>query len=283
MIRCRVCGREFDPGRFQVVVPGLGQGFDRVECAEEARTLLGPEAAPPAVAAVVHPFPAAAPAALASATPLAAAATDARRPLLGGANLALLAAGTAATVFLWFRVFGADPAAFELSDPGLAAAPAFERSTIPAQISSGTPSRVRSKPGSEARRAASTPSRASSSVQEAGGTLVAAREPAVPSSPGRAPSGDERAAVGGGSGGGAGGGAGGGSGAGQPKTPAGPTDDDFEDEDEGDHEDEADDDHEDEADDDHEEEADDDDDLSASESAHSSDQGRKAEHDKDHD
>jgi hypothetical protein len=281
MIRCRVCGREFDPGRFQVVVPGLGQGFDRVECAEEARTLLGPEAAPPA--AVVHPFPAAAPAALASATPLAAAAADARRPLLVAANLALLAAGTAATVFLWFRVFGADPAAFELSDPGLAAAPAFERSTIPAQISSGTPSRLRSKPASEARRAASTPSRASSSGQEAGGTLVAAREPAVPSSPVRAPSGDDGAAVGGGSGGGSGGGAGGGSGAGQPKTPAGPADDDHadQDEDDGDHEDEDEDDgdHEDEADDDDEV----DDDRSASESAQSSDQGRKAEHDKDHD
>jgi hypothetical protein len=276
MIRCRVCGREFDPGRFQVVVPGLGQGFDRVECAEEARTLLGPEAAPPALAAVVHPFPAAAPAALASAAPLAAAGIDARRPLLVGANLALLAAGTAATVFLWFRVFGADPAALELSDPGLAAAPAFERSTIPAQISSGTPSRARSKPGSEARRAASTPTTASSSVQEAGGTLVAAREPAVPSSPVRAPSGGDGAAVGGGSGGGAGGD----SGAGQPKTPSGPADDDHEDEDEddGDREDEADD--EDEAD---NEDEDDDDDRSASESAHSSDQGRKAEHDKDHD
>ena len=35
-MRCRVCGREFDPRGFQVVVPGLGMGFDQVDCALEA-------------------------------------------------------------------------------------------------------------------------------------------------------------------------------------------------------------------------------------------------------
>ena len=35
-MRCRICGREFDPRGFQVVVPGFGMGFDRVDCALEA-------------------------------------------------------------------------------------------------------------------------------------------------------------------------------------------------------------------------------------------------------
>ena len=37
MNRCRICGRSFDPLGFQVLVPGLSEGFDRVECAEKAR------------------------------------------------------------------------------------------------------------------------------------------------------------------------------------------------------------------------------------------------------
>jgi len=141
MTRCRVCGREFDPFRFQVVVPGLDQGFDRVECAQQARSLLGPAAASSApLAAVVPPFPAAASPAETAAPLAAAAAAEAGRPLLVGANLALLAAGTAATVYLWFRVFGADPTAVDLSGANLAVAPAFERGSVPAQISTVRPS-----------------------------------------------------------------------------------------------------------------------------------------------
>lgn len=293
MVECRVCGREFDPGRFQVVVPGLGQGFDRVECAEQARTLLGPAAALPPLTAVVHPSPAAAPAALAAAAPLVAAAADGRRPLLVGANLALLAAGTAATVFLWFRVFGADPAAFELSDPGLAAAPAFERSTIPAQISSRTPSRSRSDAAAEARRVSSTPRTAATDQQNEGESLVAVREPAPPSSPGRGPSAGDGAAVGGGSGGGSDGGSGGG----QPKPPPAPSDDDEgtsggggaggggggEDEPgEDDDEREGGEDDDEDGDDDGDEDEDEDEDRSSSESARSQAKGHHNDHERAH-
>ena len=58
---CQVCGRSFDPLGFQVVVPELGRGFDRIECAQSARTLAGPGsrlAAAPLVA-IVEPLPAA--------------------------------------------------------------------------------------------------------------------------------------------------------------------------------------------------------------------------------
>jgi hypothetical protein len=96
MTLCRVCGRAFDPNGFQVVVPGLGQGFDRVECAEIALARGVAPAAPPAapLPAVVKPFPA--PALGAAAAPVATVLD--RRPFLLGANVALLAAGTAVTV-----------------------------------------------------------------------------------------------------------------------------------------------------------------------------------------
>ena len=39
--RCEVCGREFDPFAYQIVVPGLGgRSFDGVDCALQARSLL---------------------------------------------------------------------------------------------------------------------------------------------------------------------------------------------------------------------------------------------------
>jgi hypothetical protein len=38
-VNCRVCGRQFDPTGFQILVPGLKLGFDRVECALEASAL----------------------------------------------------------------------------------------------------------------------------------------------------------------------------------------------------------------------------------------------------
>ncbi|MGH3022475.1 MAG: hypothetical protein ACRDNI_02360, partial [Gaiellaceae bacterium] len=126
-MNCPVCGREFSPDGFQIVVPGLGRGFDRVECAIEASVLGLPPAAPPPAPAVVGAL---APAAAAAAAPAALGASSA--PALVGANLALLAAGTAATIYLWLRVFGAD--ATSVMVPADSAAPPFERSTVAASI-----------------------------------------------------------------------------------------------------------------------------------------------------
>jgi hypothetical protein len=177
MTQCRVCGRDFDPLRFQLVVPGLG-GFDSVECAEQARSHLGPASAPAPVAAVVSPFPAAA---AAAAAPLAAAAGEPGQPLLVGANLALLAAGTAATLFLWFRVFGADPSPLDLSGAGLAGAPAFERSTVPAQISASRRSPTRpSEPAPEATVVSSPPATAATPPATGGGGTLVDAAPAPP-------------------------------------------------------------------------------------------------------
>ena len=38
--RCEVCGKEFDPLVFQIVVPGLAGSFDRIDCALQARELV---------------------------------------------------------------------------------------------------------------------------------------------------------------------------------------------------------------------------------------------------
>jgi hypothetical protein len=128
--RCVVCGREFDPFAYQVIVPELGAGFDRLECARQARgsARIAPdaEAALP-VAAVVEPLPAVA----AAPVPLSAA-TSARPPLATTAVLGALAAGAAATAYLWLRVFSGEAVSFGLRD--VAAPPAYERQTIPAQI-----------------------------------------------------------------------------------------------------------------------------------------------------
>lgn len=186
MARCRVCGRDFDPVRFQVVAPGLGEGFDRVECAEQAPSLLGPATAPVPLAAVERPV-ALAPPAAAAAAPLDATVADGQRPLLLGANLALLATGAAATVFLWLRVFGADPTLLNLDKAGPAAS-AFERMTVPAQITARRSSpRRKPTPASSAVSSGPRPRAVAPAPATGGaGTLVAAP---APSPPGRGPSG----------------------------------------------------------------------------------------------
>ena len=139
-MRCAVCGRDFNPRGFQVVVPGLGRAFDRIECAAEASEsglapAAGAAALDPALMAapVTAPAPPRAPAAVAPAA-LATSAGIVRAPLLSSGNLVLLAALTAGTVFLWLRVFA--PGDLSISLPGGSAAPSFERGTVPAVIAS---------------------------------------------------------------------------------------------------------------------------------------------------
>jgi hypothetical protein len=110
------------------VVPELGRGFDRIECAQTARTLAGRanRAAAAPLAAIVEPLAAAL-------VPAAAGPTPSLRPLgTPAATLGLLAAGTAAAVFLWLRVLGADPSSFTLGR--LAAPSAFGRETVQAHV-----------------------------------------------------------------------------------------------------------------------------------------------------
>jgi hypothetical protein len=139
-MRCAICGRDFNPRGFQVVVPGLGRGFDRIECALEAsESGLAPAAGAAAVdtaltaAPVTAPATPRAPAALAPAA-FATGTGIVRAPLLSSGNLVLLAALTAGTVFLWLRVFA--PGDLSISLPGGSAAPSFERGTVPAVIAS---------------------------------------------------------------------------------------------------------------------------------------------------
>ena len=125
MQSCQVCGRSFDPLEFQVVVPELGRGFDRVDCAKSARAMASPGSR----------F-AAAPL-LALATPAAAVAFAARPRaprLLGStaATLGLLAAGTAAAALLWVRVVGTDTSSYTLGR--LTAPPAFGHDRVQAQV-----------------------------------------------------------------------------------------------------------------------------------------------------
>jgi hypothetical protein len=143
-----MCGRDFNPRGFQVVVPGLGRGFDRIECAVEAsESGLAPAAGTAEVDTALMAAPV-----TASATPRApaalgpAVATSAgivRAPLLSSGNLVLLAALTAGTIFLWLRVFA--PGDLSISLPGGSAAPSFERGTVPAVIAS-TPAGPLSRP-----------------------------------------------------------------------------------------------------------------------------------------
>lgn len=211
MTQCRICGRTFDPQAFQVVVPALEQGFDRMECAEAA--LSGGVPAPPPAAAppatVVKPFPAPAPALTSSAAP-AALGSD-RRPVLLGGNVALLAAG-AATVYLWLRVFGADPSS-SLFLPGESAARAFERATVPAFVDTVRERSVRPEPESVlARRTPPAPAPAPAAAEPttpAPAATLAVSRTAQPSAPARG--------NGGGSGRGDGEGKGGGGGVAQPK------------------------------------------------------------------
>jgi hypothetical protein len=130
---CQVCGRSFDPLGFQVVVPELRRGFDRIECAQSARTLVGPGsrlAAAPLVA-IVEPVPAALmPAAVGSAGMLSLLAAPA-------AALGVLAAGTTAAVFLWGNALGTDPSNFTLGR--LSAPPAFGQQTVQADVEPAPP------------------------------------------------------------------------------------------------------------------------------------------------
>jgi hypothetical protein len=125
MQSCQVCGRSFDPLGFQVVVPELERGFDRVDCAKSARRMASPGsrlAAAPLIA-------------LASPATSVAFAAGRRAPRLLGstaATLGLLAAGTAAAALLWVRVVGTDTSSYTLGR--LAAPPAFGHDRVQTHV-----------------------------------------------------------------------------------------------------------------------------------------------------
>jgi hypothetical protein len=129
MQSCQVCGRSFDPLRFQVVVPELGRGFDRIDCARSARTTASPSKRFAAAPLVAFAAPAAA----------TAPVTGVRRHAAGyrllgstAATLGLLVAGTAAAALLWVRVVGTDTSSYTLGR--LTAPPAFGHDRIQAQV-----------------------------------------------------------------------------------------------------------------------------------------------------
>ncbi len=109
MQSCPVCGRSFDPLGFQVVVPELGGGFCRINCAQRARATAGPGARIAAVPLVALTQP---PRAAALAPAAIAAGLRRLAPSLGAVGL--LVAGTAAAAILWVRVLGADTTSFGL-------------------------------------------------------------------------------------------------------------------------------------------------------------------------
>ncbi len=132
---CRVCGRQFDPQGFQVMVPGLPYGFDRVDCALEAHALGLPpvQTVDPAPAVMrALPTPLAVVPALAGGPGVIVRAENSRPDFLTGVNLALLAAAAAATFYLWLRVFGVD--AGPIPFPAANASTAFAKSSVPAAI-----------------------------------------------------------------------------------------------------------------------------------------------------
>jgi hypothetical protein len=181
-MNCRVCGRQFDPQGFQVMVPGLEDAFDRVDCALEASALGPPPSRDvepvPAVLRTLPPAAAPVPAFAGGPTMLSAAETV-RPSFLAGANLALLAAGTAATIYLWLRVFGGD--AGPISFPSANASAAFERSTVPVVIDLTPEPDVRPQPESAVGGGGSQPATALAplaTVSEGGGnaTLASDRE-----------------------------------------------------------------------------------------------------------
>lgn len=179
MARCGICGNEFDPLGFQVVVPELGAGFDRIECARQARRL-APVGTPPALlplAAIAEPAPAGASGLLA----LAAVPERERRPLLGAAALGLLAAGTAASVFLWLRILGPAPSGFSL--PASLAPSAVERRAVAAQIAAppeAGAARPIVEPGGTTTRLSTTDLPAQASGPPERGTLLLATAPTRP-------------------------------------------------------------------------------------------------------
>jgi hypothetical protein len=129
MQSCQVCGRSFDPLGFQVVVPELGRGFDRIDCARRARTTASPSRRFAAVPLVALAAPAAAAAPVASVRRYAPGYR-----LLGStaATLGLLVAGTAAAALLWVRVVGTDTSSYTLGR--LTAPPAFGHDRVQAQV-----------------------------------------------------------------------------------------------------------------------------------------------------
>jgi hypothetical protein len=127
MQSCPVCGRSFDPLGFQVVVPELGRGFDRIECAQSARAAAGPAAR---IAAT--PLIAAADPLTAAALAPAAAAAVPRALTPSAATFSLLAAGTAVAVVLWARILGADTTSFSLGP--FSPPPAFGHETVKGEV-----------------------------------------------------------------------------------------------------------------------------------------------------
>jgi hypothetical protein len=159
-VNCRVCGRQFDPTGFQIMVPGLKLGFDRVDCALEASARgVPPLPTDEPVTSTARSLPAPTPVpALAGGSVLMAGGADLRPQAFAGANLALLAAGTAVTIYLWLRVFGPDlgPIPF----PADSASPAFERSTVSAAIDLTPPPESRPLPESAVSGGGSQPAAA---------------------------------------------------------------------------------------------------------------------------
>jgi hypothetical protein len=127
MQSCPVCGRSFDPLGFQVVVPELGGGFCRINCAQRARATAGPGARIAAVPLVALTQP---PRAAALAPAAIAAGLRRLAPSLGAVGL--LVAGTAAAAILWVRVLGADTTSFGLGP--FTPPAAFGHETLQAEV-----------------------------------------------------------------------------------------------------------------------------------------------------
>jgi hypothetical protein len=138
---CKVCGRPFDPLGFQVVVPELARGFDRIECARSARALAGAGATPVLPLVAVGEPIGAGPAPLTAGAPLRALAVA---PL---AAIALFAAGTAAATYLWVGVLGAEPTRFVASHRAIASA--FGHESVQAQVQLARPASPQ-RPAAEA-------------------------------------------------------------------------------------------------------------------------------------
>jgi len=178
---CQVCGRSFDPFGFQVVVPELGTGFDRLECARTARAN-----APAASRMAAAPFVAVTAPVLAA--PLASRATSPRFFATPAATLGLLAGGTAAAAFLWLRAISPDDASFALGD--VAAPPAFGQARVqidlrPAGETSQAVSRPEPShaPRSPAASLVSAPSGSAHSRQTGGSHSTAPTGPTGPATP----------------------------------------------------------------------------------------------------
>jgi hypothetical protein len=128
------------------------------------------------------PTPLAAVPALAGVPAGMARAETARPSFLAGANLALLAAGTAATIYLWLRVFGVDPGPIPF--PAANTSDAFARSTVAATIDLSPAPEARPQPESSVRgggsQPATSPPATTTASGDGSGTLVSNPTPAKP-------------------------------------------------------------------------------------------------------